>query len=121
MENEFEKEHAGWTAGRQIGVVHTDSSLSTRAKWVKRSDEAIAADLTERLAITFLDPDNQLTAKVDNGVALLQGTVDSWFMWQAALDQALAAGAREPNRMIEVRYGEGTPAPYYRTQYYISR
>ncbi len=121
VENEFEKEHAQWTASRQIGVVHIDNSLSVRAKWVKKSDEAIAADLKDRLEITFIDPDNQVTAKVDNGVALLQGTVDSWFMWQTALDQALAAGAREPHMMVEVRYGEGTVAPYYGTQYYIPR
>lgn len=119
VENEFEKKHAQWTASRQVGVVHVDNSLSVRAKWVRKSDADISKDLSERLAITFIDPDNQVTAKVDNGVALLEGSVDSWFMWQAALDQALAAGAREPHMMIEVRYGEGVAVPYYGPFQYV--
>jgi hypothetical protein len=44
-----------------------------------------------------VDPDNQVTAKVVDGVALLQGTVDSWMMWKTAMDQAISAGARRPN------------------------
>ncbi len=93
VENDFQKEHARWTASRQIGVVHVDCALSVRAKWVEKSDEAIAADLQERLATTFIDEENRVSARVEDGVALLEGTVDSWFMWQTALDQALAAGA----------------------------
>ena len=54
-----------------------------------------------------------MTAKVKNGVALLEGEVDSWFMWQSALEQAVAAGAREPHMMIEVRYGDPDEAGYY--------
>ncbi len=72
-------------------------------------------------ATTFIDEENRVSARVEDGVALLEGTVDSWFMWQTALDQALAAGAREPHMMIEVRYGEAAATPYYGTQYYIPR
>ena len=30
-----------------------------------------------------------MTAKVVDGVAILQGTVDTWLMWQTAMDQAI--------------------------------
>ena len=56
------------------------------------------------LTLAFL-PDNQVTVKVVDGVAILQGTVDTWMMWQTAMDQAIAAGARRPHNLIEVRYG----------------
>jgi osmotically-inducible protein OsmY len=120
-DTEFEKEHAQWTASRQIGVVHVDNNLSVLKKWVKKSDAAIAADLKDRLELTFIGDENQVTAKVVNGVAILEGTVDSWLMWQTAIDQAMAAGAREPHVMIEVRYGEADGVPYYGPFDYVPR
>jgi hypothetical protein len=75
--------------------------------------------LKDRLAITFAREETQIAAKIVNGVAILEGTVDSWYMWQAALDQALAAGSREPHMMVEVRYGEGNETPYYGPSFYI--
>jgi osmotically-inducible protein OsmY len=121
VDSEFEKEHAGYMAGRQIGVVHVDNSLTVRKAWVHKTDEAIEKDLKERLAMIFLDEDNQVACKVTDGVALLEGSVDSWFMWQAAVDQAIAAGAREPHVMIDVRYGEANKTPYYGPFDYVPR
>ena len=105
VDTEFEKEHAVWTASCQKGVVHVNDYLAVRKNWVPKSDAAIQADLDDKLAYAFVDPDNQVTAKVVDGVAILQGTVDTWFMWQTAMDQAIAAGARRPHNLIEVRYG----------------
>ena len=39
------------------------------------------------------------------GVTLLHGTVDTWMVWQSAMDQAIATGARRPHNQIEVRCG----------------
>jgi len=110
VDTQFEKYHAEWIASRQKGVVHVNDYLAVRAKWKPKSDAAIEADLKDKLAYAFVDPDNQVTATVENGVAILQGTVDTWYMWQTALDQAIAAGAREPHNLIEVRYGLPSPA-----------
>jgi hypothetical protein len=68
-----------------------------------------------------VDPNNQVTATVENGVAILRGTVDTWYMWQTALDQAIAAGAREPHILIEVRYGLPSGPHYYGPQDYVPR
>ena len=121
VDNDFEKEHAVWTASCQKGVVHVNDYLAVRKNWVPKSDAAIQADLNEKLAYAFVDPDNQVTATVVDGVALLQGTVDTWMMWQTAMDQAIAAGARRPHNQIEVRYGLPSGPHYYGPHNYVPR
>ncbi len=121
VDTQFEKYHAEWIASRQKGVVHVNDYLSVRKKWKPKSDAAIAADLKDKLTYTFVDPDSQVTATVENGVAILRGTVDNWYMWQTALDQAIAAGAREPHNLIEVRYGIPSGPHYYGPHDYVPR
>ncbi len=121
VDTQFEKYHAEWIASRQKGVVHVNDYLSVRKKWKPKSDAAIEADLKDKLTYTFVDPDNQVTATVENGVAILRGTVDNWYMWQTALDQAIAAGAREPHNLIEVRYGIPSGPHYYGPHDYVPR
>ncbi|QDV16747.1 Osmotically-inducible protein Y precursor [Gimesia panareensis] len=121
VDTQFEKYHADWIASRQKGVVHINDYLAVRKKWKPKSDAAIEADLKEKLAYDFIGPDNQVSATVKNGVAILEGTVDSWLMWQRALDLAIAAGAREPHNLIEVRYGLPSGPHYYGPHMYVPR
>lgn len=121
VDTEFEKEHAVWTTSCQKGVVHVNDNLAVRKNWVPKSDAAIQADLNDKLAYAFVDPDSQVTAKVVDGVAILQGTVDTWLMWQTAMDQAIAAGARRPHNLIEVRYGLPSGPRYYGPHDYVPR
>ncbi|NQV22724.1 MAG: BON domain-containing protein [Rhodopirellula sp.] len=121
VDTQFEKYHAEWIASRQQGVVHVNDYLAVRRKWTPKSDAAIQADLDDKLAWAFVGPDQQVKATVKNGVALLTGTVDTWMMWQTAIDQALAAGAREPHNMIEVRYGLPSGPHYYGPHDYVPR
>jgi osmotically-inducible protein OsmY len=118
---ECENAHAVWTARCQKGVVHVNDYLAVRKNWVPKSDVAILADLNDKLTYAFVDPDNQVTAKVVDGVAILQGTVDTWLMWQTAMDQAVAAGARRPHNLIEVRYGLPSGPHYYGPHDYVPR
>ncbi|MEO6789214.1 MAG: BON domain-containing protein [Chthoniobacteraceae bacterium] len=119
VDTEFEKEHAEWTASCQNGVVHVSDYLAVRKEWVPKSDAAIQAALDDKLAYDFVDPNNQVTAKVEDGVAILNGTVDTWLMWQAAMDDAMEAGARRPHNLVKVRYGEPSAPHFYGTHYYI--
>ena len=121
VDTEFEKEHAVWTTSCQKGVVHVNDYLAVRKNWVPKSDAAIQSDLDDKLTYAFVDPDNQVTAKVVDGVAILQGTVDTWMMWQTAMDQAIAAGARRPHNMVEVRYGLPSGPHYYGPHNYVPR
>lgn len=121
VDTQFEKYHAEWIASRQKGVVHVNDYLAVRKKWKPKSDAAIEADLKDKLAYTFVGPDNRVTATVKNGVAILRGKVDTWYMWQTAMDQAIAAGAREPHNLIEVRYGLPSGPHYYGPLDYVPR
>ncbi len=109
VESNFERNHAEWTASRQKAVVHVDNYLNVRAKWVPKTDEVIAKALKDQIELMFVnDQENLVTFKVVDGVALMEGSVETWYMWQNVMDAAMTAGAREPHMMIEVRYG--TPA-----------
>jgi osmotically-inducible protein OsmY len=121
VDTQFEKYHAEWTASGQQGVVHVDNNLSIRQAWKPQSDATIEANLKERLALLFTDEENVVSVKVRNGVAMLEGEVDTWFMWQSAVDAALAAGAREPHVMIQVRYGLPSAPQYYGPHDYIPK
>ncbi len=121
VDTDFEKYHAQWVASRQRGVVHVNDYLGVRKKWVPKPDAAIETELKEKLAYDFVGPDNQVRSRVENGVAILEGTVDTWFMWQAAMDDAIACGAREPHNLIEVRHGAAASPRYYGPSYYIPR
>ena len=121
VDTQFEKYHAEWTTRCQQGVVHVNNYLAVRRQWVPKSDAAIQADLNDKLAYTFVDPNNQVTAKIEDGVAILSGTVDTWSMWQAAMDQAVAAGARRPHNLIQIRYGLPSGPHYYGPHDYVPR
>jgi len=121
VDTDFEKQHAVWTASCQKGVVHVNDYLAVRKNWIPKSDAAIQADLSDKLVYAFIEPDNQVTSKVVDGVAILQGTVDTWLMWQTALDQAVAAGARRPHNLIEVRYGLPSSPHYNGPHDYVPR
>jgi len=119
VDTEFEKEHAEWTTSCQNGVVHVANYLNVRKQWVPKSDSVIQADLSDKLAYGFLDKNNQVTATVEDGVAILRGTVDTWLMWQTAMDLAMEAGARRPHNLIAVRYGVPSAPRFYGTHYYV--
>ncbi len=119
VDTEFEKVHAEWTASCQNGVVHVADYLAVRKKWVPKSDAAIQTDLDDNLTYAFVDPSSQVTAKVEDGVAILRGTVDTWLMWQTAMEMALEAGARRPHNLIVVRYGAPSAPRFHGTHYYV--
>lgn len=104
VDSDFEKNVAGWIAGGQKGVVHVNNNLAVAKKWQPKSDAEIKADLEEKLQFTLFDRSNNIDVTVENGVAILQGEVDTWFIWQAALNKAIESGARRPHNLLKVRY-----------------
>jgi osmotically-inducible protein OsmY len=104
VDSPFEKRAAEWIAGGQRGVVHVNNYLTVAQAWEAKSDAEIKADIEEKLKRTFFDKSNQIRVTVEDGVAVLNGQVDTWRQWQAAMDQVVAAGARRPHNLLEVRY-----------------
>ncbi len=122
VENEFEKGHAEWTAISQKAVVHVDNYLTVRATWVPKSDEQIAAALKDQLDLMFVnDAENVVSSKVVDGVAIIEGSVETWYLWQAVMDAAVSAGAREPHMMLQVQHGTPASLRYAGPHSYIAR
>lgn len=104
VDTQFEKEAAGWIAGGQKGVVHVNNSLAVAKKWQPKPDEEIQDAIEEKLKFTLFDRSNDIEVRVEDGVALLRGRVDTWRQWQAVMNATVAAGARRPHNMIRVRF-----------------
>lgn len=104
VDTKFEKQAAGWIAGEQKGVVHVNNYLTVATKWTPKSDAEIKADIEEKLKRTFFDRSNDIRVTVEDGVAILNGKVDTWRQWQTALDLVVEAGARRPHNLLKVRY-----------------
>lgn len=104
VDSEFEKKAAEWIASGQKGVVHVNNYLTVRGNWEPKSDAEIKADIEEKLTRTFFDKSNRIDVRVEDGVAILTGQVDTWRQWQLAMDKALEAGARRPHNLLKVRY-----------------
>ncbi|MDA1055582.1 MAG: BON domain-containing protein [Planctomycetota bacterium] len=104
VDSEFEKKAAGWIAGGQKGVVHVNNSLAVAKRWEPKSDAEIKADIDEKLEFTFFDKSNDINVTVEDGVAILQGEVDTWLAWQTAMNKSIEAGARRPHNLLKVRY-----------------
>lgn len=99
----FEKDIAGWTAELQKGVAHVNNNLTVQSNIVTRSDAEILEAINEKLKWTFLDRADDIDVTVENGVAILRGTVDTRRQWQRVMQIAVDAGARAPHNLLEIR------------------
>ncbi len=103
-------------------MVHVDNYLTVRATWVPKSDEQIAAALKDQLDLMFVnDAENVVSSKVVDGVAIIEGSVETWYLWQAVMDAAVSAGAREPHMMLQVQHGTPASLRYAGPHSYIPR
>ncbi|MEQ9409823.1 MAG: BON domain-containing protein [Fuerstiella sp.] len=118
VESQFEKQAAEYTANSQRGVVHVNNHLTVTDEWEPRSDEEIQEAIAEKLKWAFFDRANDIKVRVDNGVALLRGTVQTRRQWQRVMDIAVEAGARRPHNQlrIQLRPQSGRTPLYVPTQ-----
>ena len=103
VDSQFEKDIADWTAETQKGVVHVNNRLSVLREWEPRSDDEIQEAINEKLEWTFFDRASEIDVNVENGVAILRGTVDTRRQWQRVMDIAVKAGARSPHNLLRIR------------------
>ena len=104
VDSKFEKYAAHQTAEMQRGVVHVNNNLTVVNAWEPRGDSEIQEAIDEKLKWSFFDKASDIEVRVDNGVALLQGTVDTWRQWQHVMDIAVKAGARRPHNQLKIRF-----------------
>jgi len=99
----FEKKTAGEAAGSVKGVVEVQNNVTVREEWTPRDDREIKRDIEKQLFWSpFVDIDG-VKVEVNDGVAILSGTVDTWNEYITAAENAFEGGARAVKNNLEVR------------------
>jgi osmotically-inducible protein OsmY len=112
VDSQFEKTQAEMVASNVAGVIEVSNELDVTERWTWRDDWEIRQDIESELWWSpFVDSD-QVTVAVDDGVATLTGTVDSWQERSAAAENAREGGAKRVRNRLRVSDGEGTVPPY---------
>jgi osmotically-inducible protein OsmY len=103
VETLFEKQRAETVASGVRGVVEVRNDLQLAARLALRSDLRIEKDIEDALYWSpFVDSD-QVHVSVENGIATLTGTVDSWADRSWAAEDAREGGALVVRNLIGVR------------------
>lgn len=115
VDSELEKEVAEYVASGVEGVVHVNNSLVVNPEPSGKSDAEIKQSLERKLDYALLDDSSNVEVTIEDGVAILQGEVDTWRQWQTVMELAIEAGAHHPHNLIDVRYHP----PHGAQQHYI--
>jgi osmotically-inducible protein OsmY len=70
---------------------------------VRKDDWRIEEDIRDQFLWTPYVDGEQIAVAVNDGVATLTGTVDSWFEYRAAAQNAYEGGARKVVNKLRVR------------------
>jgi len=110
VDSAFERLRAEEVASGQEGVVEVVNNMILHDRKTWKTDWEIKEDIESQLWWSpFVDSD-QITVAVEDGVATLTGTVNSWQERGAATDNAYQGGAKEVRNHLKVKYGPS----YYR-------
>jgi osmotically-inducible protein OsmY len=103
-----EKERAETVASGVKGVVEVHNDLQVAGKLALRSDLQVERDIQDELYWSpFVDSD-QVHVSVQNGVATLTGTVDTWTDRSWAAEDAREGGALSVRNLINVKSQKGS-------------
>ena len=131
VDSYYEKAQADDVASRAVGVIDVKDNLlvsqpsavyyntgydpywsfpsyysyydpSYYSTWAYTSDAAVKNAIEDELFWSPFVHRDQVVVKVDNGVATLTGTVDSWFAFNRATEDAYEGGARQVYNNLKV-------------------
>jgi len=107
VSSRFEKQHAGEIAAGVNGVVAVDNDMRVEEMWKWRDDLVIRNDIESQLYWSPFVDEDEVDVTVNDGVATLTGTVDTWFERRMAAENAREGGARRVlNRLMVDNYPE---------------
>jgi len=109
----YERRLAEEIAADVKGVLEIQNNLVIPNDWEWAPDAVIQQNIEEELWWSpFVDRDS-ITVTVENGVATLRGMVNSWFEYEAAIDNAKEGGARlvESQLTVSKYLGFSWPPP----------
>jgi len=107
VDSEFERNRAETVAGTVLGVFDVVNNISIEEPVTPLiSDLEIQDEIQDELFWSpFVDSD-RVTVVVDDGVATLTGTVDSWKEFQKATENAYEGGAVLVDNDLEIDFGD---------------
>ena len=111
VDSDADKRNASRIAADAPGVVHVANHLTVSRPWKQKSDDAIQKELEQKLTWTFATGAEQISVTVEEGVAILNGSVHTWMEWQKAMELAFEAGARRPHNLLNVHRDGDHPSP----------
>lgn len=109
----FEKKQAERVAERVKGVLGVVNNIDFDYRWTWKADWEIEADIEDELWWSPYVDANQVEVSVDNGVATLSGTVETWSERNSAEKNAFDGGAKDVRNNLTVTYRFYGPDPHY--------
>lgn len=116
----YERSQAQDVAEKVKGVLGVVNNIDYDMLWTWQPDWEIRADILDQLkSNAFVQPD-EISVSVDDGVATLNGTVESWSEYDEAEKSAFQGGAKDVdnNLIVEYRYYGPYGPTYYGSMYY---
>jgi osmotically-inducible protein OsmY len=107
----YERLHAKSVISRLPAVGFSENKLDVRRSWALKTDGGIRRDIVTRLWSDRLIVARSIDVTVEDGVATLTGTVDTWTELLDAISKALDAGATKVRDRLKL---EGAPRRYQR-------
>jgi osmotically-inducible protein OsmY len=105
VDAQFEKSRAETLAENVRYTAEVENNLHVDAEWPLKSDSEIRDDIESEIYWNPWLTGAEIEVTVENGVAILEGTVDTPLERGLAEQEASQAGARSVENMLEVRYG----------------
>ncbi|WP_454061454.1 BON domain-containing protein [Candidatus Nitrospira salsa] len=107
VESHFQKNHAQDVVSGVKGVIAVKDKLLVEETWIWKPDSVIQREIESELWWSpFVDHDD-ISVKVKAGVATLSGTVENYFEYKTALENAREGGARRVETLLSIRKYSG--------------
>jgi len=102
----FERSQAERAAWATSGVVDVQDNILVRQTWAWKSDAEIEQAIKDQLFWSPVVDNNEIQVTVENGVATLRGTVDTWHEYSTAAENAYQGGAKTVENRLHVKGAE---------------
>jgi osmotically-inducible protein OsmY len=107
----WEKQHAETVAEGVKGVLSVVNSIDYEHHWTWKPDWEIIANIEDELFWSPFVNHDEVNVSVENGIATLTGTVDTFSENRSAEDNAFEGGAKDVLNKLSVKYQNY--GPYY--------
>ena len=73
-------------------------------RYTEKQDKEIKEDVRDQLWWSPYVNEDEISIEVEDGIVILEGEVDTWSEWRAAMNNAMEAGALGVENKLEVKY-----------------